>query len=352
MANATYGRRQQPSVSALDWPRVSLGIKENLLISPTSGKDAAEGLGGAMGRKLQPTQSDQNFGMGLAFIILLPVFGWLGFKCLEYDFLRIFGWVLLSFAFGVPALMVLIIARSIISSSTSNAPLAKSSTANTEALEHLELVNTARKKIIAVVDGHLETLARRRLALVSVDHYGIVKAEGWKKEVQYFVDGVVRPTLTSEEANAIAPRMNAIFQELVEDRVALRMDEIEAEFAFEGVDGPVAFERWCAKALERNGWTATVTKASGDQGADVLARKGRSSIILQCKLYSSPVGNKAVQEAFAAQRHYGTSKSAVVTNADFTKSARELAASTKVLLLHHSELSRLDDFVEGAAAAL
>jgi hypothetical protein len=34
-----------------------------------------------------------------------------------------------------------------------------------------------------------------------------------------------------------------------------------------------------------------------------------------------------------------------VTNAEFTKSARELARSTEVLLLHHSELSRLDSFL-------
>jgi len=84
-----------------------------------------------------------------------------------------------------------------------------------------------------------------------------------------------------------------------------------------------------------------MTKATGDQGADVIAEKDGARMVLQCKLYSSPVGNKAVQEAFAAQRHYRANASAVVTNAAYTASAISLAATTGVQLLHYTDLNRL-----------
>lgn len=297
-----------------------------------------------------PRRNNQvsNSALGLAWLLCMPLFGWLGYKCLEVDFLRPLGWMFILFALLPIAILALIFLWMMIPKANHDA-VSKSSGVDPNILANLQLVHSARRKVVEVMDKHIETLARRRIALVSIDHYGVVKAEGWKKEVQYFVDTVVRPALTVEEANAIAARMNETFQELVEDRVARRSDDIEAALDFEAVDSPLAFERWCAKILGTKGWTATITKASGDQGADVLARKNDYSVILQCKLYSSPVGNKAVQEAFAAQRHYLTRKSAVVTNAEFTRSARELAASTKVLLLHYSDLSRIDDFIEDQA---
>jgi restriction system protein len=68
---------------------------------------------------------------------------------------------------------------------------------------------------------------------------------------------------------------------------------------------------------------------------------------VQCKLYAQPVGNKAVQEALAAQRYYATDHAAVVSNAAFTRSAVQLARSAGVLLLHVSDLDRLDHLADG-----
>jgi restriction system protein len=213
----------------------------------------------------------------------------------------------------------------------------------------LPAILRARQKIIKIVDQHLETLARRRIALVKVDHYGVVHGTDWNKEVQHFVEKVVRPQLSAEEAEAVAPQMNSVFQELIEDRVATKVDEIEATNNLDEVDNPAAFERWCANELTKIGWHADVTRATGDQGADVVARKGPETIVLQCKLYNSPVGNKAVQEAFSARRHYGMRRAAVVSNSQYTKSARELANTTGVLLLHSSDLGQLDNLLSGSS---
>src|SRR4051794_5402514 len=59
--------------------------------------------------------------------------------------------------------------------------------------------------------------------------------------------------------------------------------------------------------------------------------------VIQCKLYQSPVGNKAVQEAHAARSRYAADIAAVVTSRDFTPAARRLSATTGVLLVLHSE---------------
>ena len=65
--------------------------------------------------------------------------------------------------------------------------------------------------------------------------------------------------------------------------------------------------------------------------------------MLQCKLYSRPVGNNAVQQAIAGQRFELATHAVVVSNAAFTRSARELAAAAGVLLLHHDELPSLGE---------
>jgi len=54
-----------------------------------------------------------------------------------------------------------------------------------------------------------------------------------------------------------------------------------------------------------------------------------------------------VQQVVASRLHERADKGVVVSNADYTKAARQLAATTDVLLLHHDELvSRLDELIE------
>lgn len=93
-------------------------------------------------------------------------------------------------------------------------------------------------------------------------------------------------------------------------------------------------------------WDSYVTKGSGDQGADVVAEKNGVKLIIQCKLYSQDVGNKAVQEAIAARQFYDANFAAVVTNQGYTKSAMQLAQSAQVILLHHSQLDLIDQLVD------
>jgi len=208
----------------------------------------------------------------------------------------------------------------------------------------------ARRRVVRLIDRHLDTLARRRLSLVTVDHYGLEVTRAWDKELKHFVRKVLIPSLTEEEIAAVAPEddFEETITELIERRVRSRAEELHGQLDFDPDMTPDEFEKWCAVQLARAGWKTRTTGASGDQGADVIAKKGGVRAVIQCKLYQSPVGNKAVQEAFAAQKHYSADVAAVVTNADFTPSARQLAGTTGVLLVLHSELDRFAEMLEAA----
>ena len=98
------------------------------------------------------------------------------------------------------------------------------------------------------------------------------------------------------------------------------------------------FEHFVTYLFNNLGYTATNTKLSGDQGIDVLAKKGKTTIAIQTKCYSKPVGNHAIMEAVAGAKYYNADKIMVVTNSTFTRSARELAQSNNVILWDRSIL--------------
>lgn len=93
------------------------------------------------------------------------------------------------------------------------------------------------------------------------------------------------------------------------------------------------FEYYCAELLKKRGFEeVSVTKGSGDFGVDVLAEKDGVTYAIQCKAYTSPVGVKAVQEAYAGREYYDRMVGAVLTNQYFTKPAVEAAKKLKILL--------------------
>lgn len=87
------------------------------------------------------------------------------------------------------------------------------------------------------------------------------------------------------------------------------------------------FEEFVAEVFEELGYRVRFTKASGDQGVDLIAVSREGRIAIQCKGYSGSVGNSSVQQVFAGMVHYGCDECVVVTNSSFTSGARELARS-------------------------
>ena len=110
---------------------------------------------------------------------------------------------------------------------------------------------------------------------------------------------------------------------------------------FDKMDGH-AFEHFCAELLKKNGYTSvTVTPGSGDQGIDIIAFRDGVKYGIQCKCYSSDIGNKAIQEAFSGAKFYDCHVPVVLTNRHFTASAKELSQKTNVLLWDRDRLLQL-----------
>lgn len=114
----------------------------------------------------------------------------------------------------------------------------------------------------------------------------------------------------------------------------------------------IDFEYWCAEMLEGQGWQAIVSKASGDQGVDIEARKGGFVVAVQCKRYSSPVGNKAVQEVFAGMANISADAAVVISTAGFTKSAIEIAHKTNVILIDADQITEFTSLLGFDGVAL
>ncbi len=188
----------------------------------------------------------------------------------------------------------------------------------------------------------------RKLQLVSVDAYGTVDLTKWTKEKGIFIQTRIAPLLAAEGLGDLLPTIAGDVDHQIEMAASAPIDmDQQAPFfsnpeAFDPRMAPTDYELHCALLLRSAGWDAQTTVASGDQGTDVIARRGGITLVLQCKLYSQPVGNSAVQEISAARLHQQADYAAVVSNASYTPAARQLAMTNGVYLLHHEELKVFD----------
>ncbi len=105
----------------------------------------------------------------------------------------------------------------------------------------------------------------------------------------------------------------------------------------------IAFESLLARIYEAMGYDVTLTKAAGDQGADLVMKRFSETTVVQAKRYSGTVGNKAIQEVIAARSFYNCEKAIVVTNSRYTDAAKELAHRAAVELVGRGELQQMVD---------
>lgn len=138
--------------------------------------------------------------------------------------------------------------------------------------------------------------------------------------------------------------------EEAENTIIDYLDNVIENCRFEGPTeiptDPYEYEEHCAEVLRSAGWEAKRTSGSGDQGADVIAEKDGVRVVIQCKLFSSPVGNRAVQEVTSARIFYYAKHAVVVSNQSYTASAKRLANATGVILIHHDDLPALPQKLE------
>lgn len=209
----------------------------------------------------------------------------------------------------------------------------------------IKLDKSIAKKIELATEEHIDILVKNRLCMVSKDAYGVVHEEKWQSECDYFMDKVVTQSFDEKELNRYAlydDETKAAMGTIVDQIVATEQHEVEREMEFSHDMDPHHYEQFCALLARKCGWDANTTSGSGDQGADIVASKAGRTLVIQCKKYSKPVGNKAVQEVIAAREFTQANSAAVVSNSTYTKSAKALAHASQVHLWHHVDLLKLD----------
>lgn len=204
--------------------------------------------------------------------------------------------------------------------------------------------NKATAIALAEIAAKAHLLHVRHEQLTQPDFYGTRDVKGWEKEKNRFADTRLIPLL---EENGLGDLAAAIMPVLFDEIEAAAIRPIDAAAAPSNFSNPEAFrpgmdpvqyEMHCARLLQTAGWATKATPKTGDQGADIVAERPGVRLVVQCKLYSSNVGNGAVQEAVAARAFHRAQLAIVVSNAAFTKAARQLAGMSDVTLLHHSQL--------------
>lgn len=129
---------------------------------------------------------------------------------------------------------------------------------------------------------------------------------------------------------------------IIEEEKQLKKILIKNEMEILDQSTGLEFENEIAKILPLVGFEeVTVSKGSGDQGIDIFAKKDGENFGIQCKKYSSSVGNKAVQEVISGKEFFNLDKAIVITNSSFTVSANELAHKANVTLWNRMNLEHI-----------
>lgn len=114
-------------------------------------------------------------------------------------------------------------------------------------------------------------------------------------------------------------------------------------YNFDHMDGH-DFEYFCANLLKTNGfYNVEVTQGSGDHGIDILAEKDDITYAIQCKCYSSNIGNATVQQAHTGKSLYHKDIAVVLTNQYFTQQATEEANQLGVKLWDRDKLLDMEN---------
>jgi restriction endonuclease Mrr len=195
--------------------------------------------------------------------------------------------------------------------------------------------------IVAIVswfDTHPQTLLPTAVVLVAAIFFVAWRRKKARLQAEEERQERVRQLQAERQEEAL--QREAAKRRRVE--AMLHPDRVRDEIHY--MSGP-QFERFMADLFRQKGYAVEETPLSGDQGVDlILPDLDGKRVVIQLKRWTGPVGNKAIQATFAGMAHYQADEGWVITTSTFTKSARELARSTRVRLIDKDELT---DWLDG-----
>ncbi len=201
-------------------------------------------------------------------------------------------------------------------------------------------------KIRKDIDTYFSALQRNFNNAVVMDEYGGVIKDNKFNEFERFL--LSRKIINCSFEEELSENREVIFNEFSKLCHRIEKENKREGGLFDPLSYPkdgLEFEKWVADQLEKFGWQAYKSPSSGDQGIDVIGEFNGISLGIQCKLYSDPVGNKAVQECLSGKYYYELDFAGVLTNSTYTKSAIELAKKTDIQLLHVGDIPNLKNII-------
>lgn len=120
--------------------------------------------------------------------------------------------------------------------------------------------------------------------------------------------------------------------------------ELSGKHSLNNITTGTQFELYLVNLFKDLGYKAKHNGKSGDQGADLILKKGDYVYAVQAKYYTGKLSNTPVQEIAGALKFYNANQGVVVTNSEFTSGAEELAKANNVILIDGKDLKKLSDY--------
>lgn len=107
----------------------------------------------------------------------------------------------------------------------------------------------------------------------------------------------------------------------------------------------ISFEEKCLEVIKAMGFTATTTSATADGGIDILAVSTQpffsGKYVIQCKDWSSPVGEPVLRDLYGVVHAEHANKGILITTSTFTKAAQRFAEGKPLELIDGEQLDAL-----------
>jgi len=99
------------------------------------------------------------------------------------------------------------------------------------------------------------------------------------------------------------------------------------EVNFKNLDGD-EFEKLLWELYKRKGFNVIKTRKGPDYGVDLMAKKGKTSILIQAKNWKGKVSTTDILKTAGSRQMYNSTYAMVITSSHFTESAKKAIQNT------------------------
>jgi restriction endonuclease Mrr len=149
---------------------------------------------------------------------------------------------------------------------------------------------------------------------------------------------------TNELEGKLATETKRLYQ--LQSEFQQRIQELESERQFSVLAElrslePTEFERFVMRLFQQLGYDTELTGKSGDEGVDVIAVKGETRVIVQCKRYRKNVSPSAARDLYGAMHHYQATEAHLITTGTISQKTKEWCISKPIHLIDGEALVQL-----------